>query len=640
LVFVVLMATSNTRAQSNLASEPGDRRSGREPANHNSSTALNDTSLIWRSERVCGLNCVYLLLKRFDRDVDYKVLESELVKNDLASLADLKRGATVRGLTMTVARTDRHGLATLSKPLIAHLDLVSPQGEASGHFVLVTGTDPKAGVTCIDGTTAEPRTISWSDFERDWSGYVLAHDTTRGSSPETGILAAGLGLFFGYLLFRLSRHLPSFPRRISSKSHGKLGRSVVSTLCLSVLNAAALHAADVPSLEAIGRVYQARETGIHTVDATYHITLTPLLDSTAYYKATRSFEALPSDLTIAISDDGRKYFSLTSEEHQIGDVIKALTKKKGRAKPIDPDQLSYQEVTAASRTFKPTPFRILRVFDGEKLWELGLSKILQNGIAHSTYEIIHIPRLRTTYFAPTPLDWGFWSFRLPSIPKDDEQVRKSRLPDKFQTDKFVVSQAIELVGGDECIAITTPTRETHWLMREKGYTVRKSEYYIEEQKAFGVEFSDWRPVNEQAWIANKVVTTSYGIKNYCPAGFEGKALDRASYVLTRLEINSPSTEALFHVEPSAGDLVSDENIVSGDRLGQATPIKGGGEMLEAVSFQTPANREDLDRVIQAAVDSEREKNPTSWARSPAFWLVVMAVAGIAVYGASLYLRRK
>lgn len=156
-----------------------------------------DNSIVWRAERVCGVNCIYLMLRANDKQVDYPMLQRRLLKHDLNSLTDLKRAAEGGGLFTNIARTDPVGLLRLTKPLIAHLEVVSVRGEPSAHFVLVTNTD-RERVSYIDGTTAEPLTVSWKEFARDWSGNILisAQPRYRRFWPYAAMAALGLGAAF------------------------------------------------------------------------------------------------------------------------------------------------------------------------------------------------------------------------------------------------------------------------------------------------------------------------------------------------------------------------------------------------------------------------------------------------------------
>ena len=159
--------------------------------------------MVWRSERTCGANCVYLLLRVHHIEADYRELVRETVAQESeTSLTQLKRSAEDHGLPCRLRKTGPEGLRALPMPVVAHLDLVGVRGESGGHFVVVLRADDN-GLTIVDGTTADTRITPWRDFERRWSGYVMY--VSRGSTvvewaPTAAALAAGALL--GYLAER------------------------------------------------------------------------------------------------------------------------------------------------------------------------------------------------------------------------------------------------------------------------------------------------------------------------------------------------------------------------------------------------------------------------------------------------------
>jgi len=622
-LFVFPLATSGQEPRGKDGSD--DRPAGTVPAD----------DLIWRAERACGVNCAYLLLRYHDQAVVYRALEADLVRDDLASLADLKRATSSRGLATQVLRADRRGLEALSKPLVAHLDKVSPRGETSGHFVLVLKTDSEDGVDCIDGTTAEPQTIPWSDFSRDWSGHVLAIATRSPLSHGLRVAACGVAMLLGYQLVRHRRSLLAIVQRAAGWAGSRIQPATAAAVGLLVLPGPIAQAGDIPTLEAIGRVYQERERGIQTIRADYHLEQTPLLSREAYYKATHNHEAVPSDFSTVIASDGRRYYSSNRRAHHLTDLLIAIKKRQGGVEP-DANNVAFSDLTAAMSTVAARPDKDLMVFDGVRFWQSGGDPLAANGIERVGYSIAYIPRLEGAYFSSTPLDMAFWPFPMPAMPKDDEQIRKHRIPDKFAIDPFTVSPTPDRVGDDDCVVLVAPDKEKLWLMTSKGFALCKAEYRFEGQKVLDAEFGDWRQIPNGAWIAGKTTTTSFAVKNYYPADFEGKPLHRVTYILTKLAVNDPSSEALLRVEPKPGELVVDENLVTGPAKGVMKPMPGGGATTEAVNYIIPAEGADLDRVVKAAVAEDRARNPPAWYQSPAAWIgaVVLVVVVVVAVRAS------
>ena len=162
---------------------------------------------VWRSERVCGVNALYFLLRAADVEAEYAVLSDRLLDRSdaLPSLADLKSEASRWGTTLRIARFAPDDLRAAPKPIVAHLDAVAASGEISGHFVVVTAADEE-GVTYVDGSTAETREMDWPLFKRGWSGHVahLVPPTLHGWDVFPALVA---GILSGVVLDRVWQSL-------------------------------------------------------------------------------------------------------------------------------------------------------------------------------------------------------------------------------------------------------------------------------------------------------------------------------------------------------------------------------------------------------------------------------------------------
>jgi Peptidase C39 family len=140
------------------------------------SSVANEGDALWRSGRVCGVNCVYLMLRVAGRRPDYAVLSKQLLGDKANSLTDLQSAARRWGVELELARLNASELRRAPKPLIAHFEAVDLDGVERGHFVIVMrATD--GGVDCIDGTDGGQTTRSWAEFERLWTGYVAFYGT-------------------------------------------------------------------------------------------------------------------------------------------------------------------------------------------------------------------------------------------------------------------------------------------------------------------------------------------------------------------------------------------------------------------------------------------------------------------------------
>ncbi len=138
-------------------------------------------SVIWRSERVCGVNCVYFLLRCHGCVSEYEqVLEELLGDGELPSITDLKVLLQSKGVQTLIGKTTPEGLATVALPAIVHLESDGVRGEQGGHFSVLLRHD-KEGVTLLDGTSMVAGLETWGDFNRSWSGYLLYVDRDANS---------------------------------------------------------------------------------------------------------------------------------------------------------------------------------------------------------------------------------------------------------------------------------------------------------------------------------------------------------------------------------------------------------------------------------------------------------------------------
>jgi len=157
--------------------------------------------IIWRSEKSCGLNCLYVMLGVYQLPVDYARLTSEVITSEPGtSLTTLKTVARRYGLSAELGKTDPEGLTRLPKPFIAHLDLAIQQGEIPGHFVLVLKTTSDE-VEFMDGTSGAIRGTSWREFQRHWSGHVMyVSHRERFFSTGSVVLLIVAGVFAGVVV--------------------------------------------------------------------------------------------------------------------------------------------------------------------------------------------------------------------------------------------------------------------------------------------------------------------------------------------------------------------------------------------------------------------------------------------------------
>jgi hypothetical protein len=173
-----------------------------------SSTATTGRDIVWRADRVCGLNCLYFLLRSFGKEPDYVSMQGQMLKRELTSLYDMKTEAARYGVTLELAKMSLDELRKAPMPAIAHTEVVDVTGHGGGHFVVVVSVGDDH-VHAVDGTTAEFRLLPRRDFERTWSGYVAYHKQPAFDSwPTLSLALLGgvvLGTMLDRLLFRLRR---------------------------------------------------------------------------------------------------------------------------------------------------------------------------------------------------------------------------------------------------------------------------------------------------------------------------------------------------------------------------------------------------------------------------------------------------
>lgn len=137
------------------------------------SAMTNSSEPIWRlgqNPNRCGVNVLYMFLTAAGQKATYDSILAGVPDDERGvSLFDLSILSNRLGVGVHILRLNRQSLLTKETPLIAHFEKIAG---VSGHYVLITGMDDKT-VSYVDGTTARGVSVSWPDFERRWSGYVM-----------------------------------------------------------------------------------------------------------------------------------------------------------------------------------------------------------------------------------------------------------------------------------------------------------------------------------------------------------------------------------------------------------------------------------------------------------------------------------
>jgi len=122
----------------------------------------------------CGLYCVYAVLKRMDRDVNFRdLVKLEYVgSGEGSTMAELSKAARDNGLFAGVAaRLSTKGLSQCPCPAILH---VKPDWShrAYDHYELFLGTED--GQAKLFDPPQAPRLVPFAELAGRWDGYALA----------------------------------------------------------------------------------------------------------------------------------------------------------------------------------------------------------------------------------------------------------------------------------------------------------------------------------------------------------------------------------------------------------------------------------------------------------------------------------
>jgi ABC-type bacteriocin/lantibiotic exporter with double-glycine peptidase domain len=148
---------------------------GREPDH-----AENLTSIASKGRSVCGLHCLYMVLKLHGLDVKFADVEKVTeLRNSGISLYGLKQAASRLGVRARVIRCSLAELQKISLPVIAHLK-EGPKETIGGHYVVITRFLDNQRIEYIDGTTGQIQTASFDRLRAYWwTGYVLELEQAR-----------------------------------------------------------------------------------------------------------------------------------------------------------------------------------------------------------------------------------------------------------------------------------------------------------------------------------------------------------------------------------------------------------------------------------------------------------------------------
>ncbi len=184
------------------------------PAQSLAAVGQGDDSAIWRTQKRCGINAMYIFLQVLGAPVSYDdILKTLPVKEGGTSMADLKRFTSHWVSGCTVIRTTDRGLESQQCPAIAYVREDSGQ---QGHFVVVCDVGP-TGVRIIDGTAGAVTVETMDKFLKQWDGYLLVR-------PRQNSIASYLWCSIGILglLLAVQATVARRPKRLIGETAGTL----------------------------------------------------------------------------------------------------------------------------------------------------------------------------------------------------------------------------------------------------------------------------------------------------------------------------------------------------------------------------------------------------------------------------------
>ncbi len=148
--------------------------------------------LHWRTDRRCGLNCLYLILFKYGKEPDYDILSAEMPLTERGvSVADLVQVAEKFGLRLVALRAEASALGDLPLPAILHCRSV---GEG-GHYLVLLSINKDDTFTIFGCTTGRIKRLSQDEFYDLWTGVILVRSEDWHWGGLRGkVLVVGSGL--------------------------------------------------------------------------------------------------------------------------------------------------------------------------------------------------------------------------------------------------------------------------------------------------------------------------------------------------------------------------------------------------------------------------------------------------------------
>ncbi|MEI8380154.1 MAG: cysteine peptidase family C39 domain-containing protein [Planctomycetota bacterium] len=136
----------------------------------------------WRDSRRCGVNVVYSLLRLEGFKVPYEaVLKSVEITDRGTTIQKVSQTLTRFGMTTSIVKANPDELIGMPFPCIAHVEIQTPNTFSyadRGHFVVLLQCSNNS-VLYLDGTTGIIQEITFDEFTRMWTGYLVIRENSQ-----------------------------------------------------------------------------------------------------------------------------------------------------------------------------------------------------------------------------------------------------------------------------------------------------------------------------------------------------------------------------------------------------------------------------------------------------------------------------
>lgn len=385
-------------------------------------------------------------------------------------------------------------------------------------------------------------------------------------------------------------------------------RQIGALALLAGLSGSAI--AETPGVDQILASYREKAGRIETISVILSGTTKALVSPEELF---RDFRVIPADgtqLSLTYHRDGRfRQETLNLSSVIFNGVVNKIMEEKPSLRE-DYDGIfatPYEDVrrlTESVRAGRPKPVLQSIVFDGTKLWKYDSDSLIVNrGVEQRIFNVVDPDRFSGGMLYRTLLEDVLLTFDLPGLPKESAVRRGDLLPDLVGGGAFRVADRPEEVEGNQCVVLESANQRIS-LDPALGFAVRKRLWLHDGAVATEFVARDFERLADHLWFPRSAWETLFASKSQAGGRFAGKPYVRTEMTVSRVELNRPEHLSSLSVTVPAGSLVMDETIAPVDEQGRAVAARDEPDVIPTVNYVTPADRADLDRVIQEARVSE------------------------------------